>query len=385
MAERLKIALVTDCYLPRRAGIELQVHDLALHLASTGHNVEVVTPTRGAAEVDGIRVHRLGGAVPLPWNTPVTRGPFRQVRQILATEDYDVVHCHSGTISPISYWAAYQAQKHHIPTVMTSHSVWGSAHILARLADRCVSWSDWNVLFSGVSRTSVADITTHVSTNTQVHVLPNGVDGDIWRVTPALKKARTVTLASVMRLHTRKRPRPLIHMVRQVRDRVPAEITLRVVIIGDGPEREPTARLIARYGLGDTVKLAGVQSREQIRTQFASTDVFVAPANLESFGLAALEARAAGLPIVAKVQTGIADYIEHGRHGLLAHTDEEMVDHLVSLITNVELREKIALTNRETPHPYDWAEVVECNLALYQHAVSANGHRARPPLGPAMK
>ena len=70
--------------------------------------------------------------------------------------------------------------------------------------------------------------------------------------------------------------------------------------------------------------------------------MYVAPANLESFGLAALEARCAGLPVVAKAQTGIREFVEHGQEGLLAANDHQFVDQVLALVRDPALRAKIA-------------------------------------------
>ena len=56
---RLKIALISDCYVPRLGGIEMQVHDLARQLQRAGHEVVVITTTGGPDVVDGVRVHRI--------------------------------------------------------------------------------------------------------------------------------------------------------------------------------------------------------------------------------------------------------------------------------------------------------------------------------------
>ena len=77
---------------------------------------------------------------------------------------------------------------------------------------------------------------------------------------------------------------------------------------------------IRAHELDDVVELVGRLTRDEIRELFSSADIFVAPANLESFGIAALEARCAGLPVVAKARTGIREFVEHGREGLLARS-----------------------------------------------------------------
>ena len=72
----LKIGLVSDCYVPRLGGIEMQVHDLARNLQLAGHDVVVITPTPGPDIVDGVRVHRMD--VPLlPFDIPFTPATFR--------------------------------------------------------------------------------------------------------------------------------------------------------------------------------------------------------------------------------------------------------------------------------------------------------------------
>jgi glycosyltransferase involved in cell wall biosynthesis len=76
----VKVALLSDCYLPRLGGIEVQTHDLAQHLRAAGHEVEVFTATRGAdgemhgtlTVVDDVPVHRL--AARMPWELPIN--PF---------------------------------------------------------------------------------------------------------------------------------------------------------------------------------------------------------------------------------------------------------------------------------------------------------------------
>ena len=169
-------------------------------------------------------------------------------------------------------------------------------------------------------------------------VLPNGIDNAAWTVEPVERDPSVVTLVSVMRLAPRKRPLQLLKMIRRVVARLGGEVTLRVVIIGEGPERPQLEKFLRRNGLTEVVELVGRRSREEIREIFGRTDVFVAPANLESFGIAALEARCAGLPVVAKARTGIREFVEHGREGLLASTDADMVDQLTRIVRDRELR-----------------------------------------------
>jgi glycosyltransferase involved in cell wall biosynthesis len=209
-----------------------------------------------------------------------------------------------------------------------------------------------------------------------VVVLPNGIDNATWEVEPVEDDPSVVTVVSVMRLAPRKRPLALLKMVRRVVARLGGGAGLRVVIIGEGPERPQLERFLRDNDLTEVVELVGRRSREEIRDIFARSDVFVAPANLESFGIAALEARCAGLPVVAKSRTGIREFVEHGREGLLASTDSDMVDQLTRIVQDRELRLVMAKNNRETPSPVDWSAVVRRTEVAYREAIAL---RAAPP------
>jgi glycosyltransferase involved in cell wall biosynthesis len=178
-----------------------------------------------------------------------------------------------------------------------------------------------------------------------------------------------------MRLAPRKRPLHLLKMIRRVREQLPAGRTIEVVIIGEGPERASLETYMERHDLTGVVRLVGRLTRDEIREQFAQADVFVAPANLESFGIAALEARCAGLPVVAKARTGIREFVANGQEGLLAQSDRDMVTQLLRLIRDPELRQTIAAHNRAVPSRVDWHEVVGMNEATYLRAIALMGTR----------
>jgi len=364
----LRIGLVSDCYVPRLGGIEMQVHDLARNLQAAGHEVVVITPTPGPSVMDGVRVQRID--VPLlPFDIPFTPKAFRLVADLLDREQVDVAHFHGGIASPLSYGAARAAQRARIPTVITVHCMWSYATAAFAGLDRVARWSQWPVVLSAVSDVAAQPIRRIVGPDRAVMVLPNGIDNAAWRVDPVERDPSVVTLVSVMRLAPRKRPLQLLKMIRRVVARLGGEITLRVVIIGEGPERAQLEKFLRSNGLTEVVELVGRRSREEIREIFGRTDVFVAPANLESFGIAALEARCAGLPVVAKARTGIREFVEHGREGLLASTDSDMVDQLTRIVRDRELRLLITKHNREHPSPVDWSEVVARNVEAYRIAV----------------
>ena len=365
----LRIGLVSDCYVPRLGGIEMQVHDLAQQLQRAGHEVVVITPTPGPTIVDGVRVQRID--VPLlPFDIPFTRKAFRAVGSLLRSERVDVAHFQGGIASPMTYVAARAAQLAGVPSVITLHCVWGYATPGFALLDRLTGWGSWPVVLSAVSDVAAEPIRRIAGPEHPVLVLPNGISNDAWRIEPAPRTPGTVTWVSVMRLAPRTRPMQLLKMLRRVVDQIPSTIDLRVIVIGEGPERPQLEKYLRSNGLTEVVDLVGRRSRDEIREIFATADVFVAPANLESFGIAALEGRCAGLPVVAKAQTGIREFITHEREGLLARSDDDMVVQLTRIVSDHAMRERMAEHNRTTPSPVDWDEVVVKNLEAYRLAMT---------------
>jgi len=366
--DRYKIALLGDWFLPHSGGIEIQMHDLAEQLTLAGHEVHVVTPIPGPTRMAGFRIHRLRAKrVPL-FGFVGTLRPFVELADLLRRECYDVVHCHTSYIAPIAYGGAYLCQKLEIPAVVTFHSVLAHfAHVLAA-ADRWLGWSNWPVLFSGVSRFVTAAI-EHIVAPQPVHLLPNAVDIAFWRQSlTAVQTHPEVVLVAVTRFSPRKRVDSLLKTIAQVRSARP-EIPIRLLVVGDGPLRPYLERLIARLDLNAVVKLLGYQPRAQIRTLFSQAHIFVSACAIESFGLAALEARCAGLPVVARA-SGVDQFITHGQNGLLATTDQELADFLMQLIQDPARRQQIARHNQLTAPPFGWEHVLPQHLAFYRQATT---------------
>jgi glycosyltransferase involved in cell wall biosynthesis len=126
------------------------------------------------------------------------------------------------------------------------------------------------------------------------------------------------------------------------------------------------------------VELTGRLTRDEIREVYRRADVFVAPANLESFGIAALEARSAGLPVVAKANSGIREFVSSETEGLLAATDAELAGALVRLCRDAGLRNRIAEHNRTVPPSVTWDDVLVRTDAIYAQAARLLAAGPRP-------
>lgn len=180
---------------------------------------------------------------------------------------------------------------------------------------------------------------------------------------------------AVGRLAPRKQPVRLLRILRAARARVPARIPMRATIVGEGPARGQMERFVARHDMGGWVSLPGRHTREQIAKVLESADVFVAPAPRESFGIAALEARAAGVPVVARAQSGVADFVRHGTEGLLGRSLGDLARAVARLCADPALRESIAAHNRSTPPAAgSWPTVLDG----FERAYGKARERVRP-------
>src|SRR4051812_14156738 len=192
--------------MPRLGGIELHVRDLALRLIAEGHEVDVITSTPGDDEMEGFRVHRLRAARLPGFNADVvyTRGAMRELDHLIRRERYDIVHCHVSIVSPVGLGGAHAAHKAGIPGVITYHSAIRGLFPIARIVDKLLGCSRWNVVHSAVSR-MVARAVRPLAGRRCIHTMPNAIDVDWWRAEPFSSDPRDIRFITVMRLNSKKR------------------------------------------------------------------------------------------------------------------------------------------------------------------------------------
>jgi glycosyltransferase involved in cell wall biosynthesis len=374
----VRIVHVSDCYLPRLGGIEQQVHDLALRQQARGDEVRIVTSVPGPDLLNDLPVSRPSNA--RSSERPLIRydWTFRGRREVLAG-DFDVVHAHVSAASPLAFFTAAAAARAGIPTALTVHSLWTNLTSVFRSVDLAVQLRRAPVAWSAVSDIAAGSVRQVLGPSLPVGIVPNGVDADEWRHTPLPRSPDRVTLATVGRLAARKRPRHLVSMLREIRARVPAQVALAAVIVGEGPQRRILQHSLDESGAGSWIHLAGKADHKQIRRIYESTDFYVAPATLESFGIAALEARCAGLPVVARRSSGIAEFITHDVEGLLVDDDEAMIDAMVRLATSPSTLDRLSRHNLSTAPAVTWPLVLSRCDDLYAQARSNQFPPSRTP------
>lgn len=363
----MKIALVCDWYLPRIGGIERQLAQLATHLAAAGHRVTVITPLPGPpSDTPDVRIQRIPARLLPGAGLLWTPASYRRLGAAIRAGGFDVVHAHTSIISPAAFAALYQAQRAGLPTVSTTHSIIGGYTGVFRGLDRMTRWSRWPVVYSAVSDRVARELQPIVDPR-PVEILPNAVDPAEWRTLEPPPSDR-VAIACVMRLVRRKRGTALLSALREVCARLPAAEWPVLHLAGDGPERHRLEQRAWQLGLSGAIRFHGAITPAEVKAVLAASHFFVMPSRLEAFGIAALEARAAGLPVIALRESGVGEFIEDGRDGLLADDDAQLAGHMLRLCRDQALRHRIAEHNRAVPVACTWERAVADHLATYERA-----------------
>jgi glycosyltransferase involved in cell wall biosynthesis len=363
----VRIALACDWFLPRQGGIELHLRDLALALRAAGIDARIVTTTRGDVEVDGVPVHRV--RTPLAPGAGFAWAPAMvgAIGRVIRDEGFDVVHAHASVVSPVAFTAAIAARRAGLPSLMTFHSMLHRSSFVLGASEALFGWSARGVVLSAVSSVVAGQVARWIP-GASVGVLPNGLDSRFWRALPSAPPAGEIVFASAIRLTRKKRP---LQMVRAFADAVrfvAGSPAMRLVIAGEGPERPAIRRLADELGVGGRVELPGHLSRTDLRALYARAHAFVLPSERESFGIAALEGRAAGLPVIGMLASGVRDFVSQGIDGLLARDETELSRHISRMALDAPFREYVRHHNAAVAPPYDWADVRAMHLALYSHA-----------------
>ncbi len=374
----MRIIHLTDSFAPQIGGIERQVQSLASHQRAAGHDVTVVTAVPGPG-VDGLHVVR--PAVPRWWVTLSPRQLRRLTVQALGDEPADaIVHAHLSVASPLAVRVAQSATRRRFPIAITVHSMWPSPAV-ARAANLPYWSTQIRGEWSAVSTVAAKQVARMLPRD-RVLVVPNLVDTDWWRPRRGSAPAAlsgVVRIVTVGRLAGRKRIGPLLEILACVRRQVDARIGMDVTIVGDGPRRGELARRIEQYGMADWVHLAGQQPPEAIRSLLHRSDLFVAPAHRESFGIAALEARAAGVPVVGFQVSGLADFIVDGRDGVLVDSDDELASALTELVRRPSKLARLRACAVSDEPGVGATAAVRAVAELYERALTGVGPVRRPP------
>ena len=235
-----------------------------------------------------------------------------------------------------------------------------SLGLLARLEGRSARRADRVVVTSEHCRRVAA--AAYGLAPERLAVVPEGLRWADWQGPPTGEErpeggSRAPVVLSVARQYRRKDTATLLAALPAVLRRHPAA---RLRIVGGGPEL-PALRARARaLGLGESVRFLGeVQGDRAVRREYRLADVFCLPSLQEGFGIAFLEAMAAGLPVVGAACGAVPEVVPNGEAGLLVppRDPEALAAALIRLLGDAELRRRLGRAGRRRAQGYDWSAV----------------------------
>jgi N-acetyl-alpha-D-glucosaminyl L-malate synthase BshA len=212
----------------------------------------------------------------------------------------------------------------------------------------CIEASDG---VTAVSESLKADTIRELGISKEIRVIPNFLDCSIHRrVDAGWVRDRVIgdTEGKILIHVSNFRPIKRTMAVVDLFARVTRDVSAHLLMVGDGPERDATARFAATVGVADRVHFVGEQ--EEVRPLLSIADVFLLPSAQESFGLAALEAMACKVPVVASRVGGLPEVIQHGVNGFLHPPDDldAMARSALELLTDEALHDRVAAAALET-------------------------------------
>lgn len=319
--------------------------------ASVGGSGVVATELAHALAVRGHEVHLISSDLPFRWRSGVaglsfervdtpTYPLFRQPQYLLALTNtivrlgrrrpLDIVHAHYAVPHATAAYLADEILRDSLgsrapKTVTTLHgtdiTLVGSDPSFQQVVAFSIARSHG---VTAVSESLKQDTQRTLGIAREVRVIPNFLDCSAYRRLPesALRERicpsarREALVLHVSNFRPVKRVGAVFEVFRRIRAQVPA----RLVLIGDGPDRMDLERHVADAQLGDSVDFIGEQP--DLVPWLSAADLFLLPSSQESFGMAALEAMACEVPVVASRVGGLPEVIQDGVTGFLCDLDD---------------------------------------------------------------
>jgi len=383
----LKVVMLTWEFPPRIiGGIAPHVYNLSINLVKLGVGVHVVTcdfPNTPAYEVvEGVEVHRFDSYnLPTPdfaaWIQLMNLNMQRAATKIIKSnrDGSIIIHAHD--------WLSAKAGiglKHlnRLPLVSTIHAT--------EYGRRGGIFSDYNRMIHEIevwlgseskrviccSRYMAEQVNKVLGVPYEkIKVIPNGIDPSIFTNLEGVEDVRSrfadrneKLVLYVGRLVVEKGVQVLLDAIPKVLQKLDAKF----VIAGDGYLRSELVKRVAESGLASKVHITGYLDTNTIRRLFLAADVCVIPSLYEPFGIVALEAMAAGCPVVASDTGGLSEIIEHEKTGVKVYPNnpDSLAWGILRVLESKDLAEYLKKNMREkVEREYRWSTIAQTTKSVY--------------------
>ncbi len=384
----LKVLMLTWEFPPRIiGGIASHVYDLSCALVLQGMGVHVVTcgfPDALPYEVvEGIHVHRFDSyQIPafnfLSWVFSMNIDMANRAAGVIEVneEQFDLLHAHDWLVARA---ALELKNKYGTPLVSTIHSTEvgrrngihnGYQRTIHNVESELIHQSDRLICCSRFMAEQISH-TFGVPTS-KLNIIHNGVDAPKFNIKANFRRAKekyapkgAKLILYVGRLVHEKGVHVLIGAMPEVLSKIP---NVKLIIVGEGGMKESLQKEAHELGVSDKVSFAGFIDDETLRLLYKISDVAVFPSIYEPFGIVALEAMAAKLPVVVSDVGGLAEIVKHNKTGVKVYPDNS--DSLSLGILKILTNQKYADTLTKNAYKAiisrnDWDSLAEKTAETY--------------------
>lgn len=372
----MKIGLICPYTFSRPGGVQEHVKALYQEFKKFGQEVKIITPRKSKTEDYGNEVILLGRSIEAGGNDSVidlslAAKPL-EIRRLLSHEQFDILHFHN--LTPFLPLQFLQASK--TVNILTWHSALEGSKtfkyliLLRRMLDFYLKKKFQGViLVSAICKNEIKGFLG------QQRVIPNGVD--LERFNPNLKgltefKDGSFNILFVGRLEKRK---GLIYLLRAFLLLQKKQQNLRLIVVGDGDQREGCEIFVAAKKL-ENVIFTGAVSNDDLPRYYATADLFVSPATHgESFGIVLLEAMACGVPVLGFANSGYREVLKEKAADCLAEPRNvwQLAEKMEGLLKDEKKRKELREWGLQEVKKYSWSKVAERVLDFYEEVLRKQG------------
>jgi N-acetyl-alpha-D-glucosaminyl L-malate synthase BshA len=362
------------CY-PTYGGSGVVATELGIELAARGHEIHFITysqPFRLTGREANIHFHEVAVTnYPLFEHPPYDLALATRMAEVAEFYSLDLLHVHYAIPHSVSALLARQmlaSRGKHLPFITTLHgtdiTLVGLDRSYLPITRFGIEQSDGVTAISSYLRDRTREA---FGITSEIEVIRNFVNCDVYVRNPALvdvMRGRYAAPGERLLVHLSNfRPVKRIRDVVEVFARVAREVPARLMLIGDGPDRSVAEYLARQHKIQDRVHFIGKQ--DNVNELLPLADLMVMPSEMESFGLAALEAMACGVPTIATDVGGVPELIDSGRNGLLFRVGDvdSMAAAAIALLRDETRLRQMAEAGRKTAQDHFCASRV---IPLYE-------------------
>lgn len=376
----MKIAIV--CY-PTFGGSGVVATELGLELARRGHEIHFITyrqPVRLALLSHNVHYHEVHvPEYPLFHYQPYELALSSKLVDMVKLHKIELLHVHYAI--PHAY-AGYMAKKMlkeqgiKIPMVTTLHgtdiTLVGNHPFYKPAVSFSINHSD---IVTSVSQNLKDETYRLFDINREIFVIPNFIEVDKNRLDVTSQCHRSLMATDTQKIITHisnfrkvKRIPDVIKIFNEIQKVMPAKL----MMVGDGPEREPAEQLCEKLGIADKVIFFG--NSNEIDKILCYSDLFLLPSETESFGLAALEAMAGGVPVISSNSGGLPEVNKDGYSGYMADVGdiETMSQKAISILQDDNKLKEFKSNALKRAQEFDIQNILPLYEQLYKKALKQN-------------